>query len=157
MNGDAILYVGDHICAYWPWQQQCATCLVPSSRRRRVRRVRGAPVALPPPPPPTYRPPTRPLHRPACADTDAALAKMRLNWRTALIIAELEQEIGALAQGRQHRKKLKELLNKKDMVGDCFNQLRLARQRALNAQAQVRRGGALLPTAPCWPPACLPC
>ena len=30
-----------------------------------------------------------------------------------------------------------ELLNKKDMVGDCFNQLRLARQRTLNDNAVV--------------------
>jgi hypothetical protein len=40
-------------------------------------------------------------------DTDAALAKMKLNWRTALVIAELELEIEALAQGRQHRQQLK--------------------------------------------------
>ena len=111
---------------------------------------------------------------------------MKLNWRTALVVAELEGEIEALARGRTHRQQLKvgwlrgasaraergrgtpacvvplspprpkpclrtcslnngstrtlqELLNKKDMVGDCFNQLRLARQRALNAQDQVRR------------------
>ena len=32
---------------------------------------------------------------------------MKLNWRTALIIAELEQEIEALAQGRAHRRQLK--------------------------------------------------
>lgn len=32
---------------------------------------------------------------------------MKLNWRTALILAELELEIEALAQGRQHRKQLK--------------------------------------------------
>ena len=31
-----------------------------------------------------------------------------------------------------------ELLNKKDMVGDVFNQLRLARQRALNQNGVVR-------------------
>ena len=41
------------------------------------------------------------------ADTDAALAKMKLNWRTALILAELELEIEAQAQGRQHRQQLK--------------------------------------------------
>jgi len=168
--------------------------------------------------------------RPTNSDTDAALAKMKLNWRTALVIAELEAEIEALAQGRQHRKLLKvrgmagcwlsslpellqqgmegpaqgrqhrkllkvcgmavrvlacwsnkelyrgellyrgdllsksnldwwsilktrmagsnsslcasvllqELLNKKDMVGDVFNQLRLARQRALNQSGVVR-------------------
>ncbi|KAI3433722.1 hypothetical protein D9Q98_003530 [Chlorella vulgaris] len=72
--------------------------------------------------------------------TDAALAKMKLNWRTALVIAELELEIEALAQGRQHRQQLKELLNKKDMVGDVFNQLRLARQRTVIENAVVRVG-----------------
>ena len=46
-------------------------------------------------------------HLPTPPDTDAALAKMRLNWRTALILAELELEIEALAQGRQHRARLK--------------------------------------------------
>ncbi|PRW58251.1 5 -nucleotidase domain-containing 4 isoform X1 isoform A [Chlorella sorokiniana] len=79
--------------------------------------------------------------------TDAALAKMKLNWRTALIIAELEAEIEALAQGRQHRKLLKELLNKKDMVGDVFNQLRLARQRGLNQTGVVPLYEHLGPTA----------
>lgn len=52
-------------------------------------------------------------------------------WRTALIIRELEQEIAALARGRPHREKLKQLMTKKEIVGDMFNQLRLARQRAL--------------------------
>jgi hypothetical protein len=32
---------------------------------------------------------------------------MKLNWRTALVLAELELEIEALAQGRQHRQQLK--------------------------------------------------
>ena len=38
---------------------------------------------------------------------------------------------------------LQELLNKKDMVGDCFNQLRLARQRALNENAVVSSAAQL--------------
>ncbi|EFN59339.1 hypothetical protein CHLNCDRAFT_56697 [Chlorella variabilis] len=80
--------------------------------------------------------------------TDAALAKMKLNWRTALVIAELELEIEALAQGRTHRQQLKELLNKKDMVGDCFNQLRLARQRTLNENAVVKPGRGGRPLGP---------
>lgn len=42
-----------------------------------------------------------------------------------------------------------ELLNKKDMVGDCFNQLRLARQRTLNENAVVSRGPR--PLCLCWP------
>ncbi|GFH06129.1 uncharacterized protein HaLaN_00708, partial [Haematococcus lacustris] len=45
--------------------------------------------------------------------TDAALAKINFRWRTALII----------------RDQLKEMMNKKELVGDVFNQLRLARQR----------------------------
>ena len=34
-------------------------------------------------------------------------------WRTALILRELEQEVDALARGRPHRAKLKELMAKK--------------------------------------------
>lgn len=63
--------------------------------------------------------------------TDASLAKLNFRWRTCLILRELEEEITALALGRSHRVKLKELLNKKDVVGDLFNNLRLARQRML--------------------------
>ncbi|KAL6763622.1 putative cytosolic purine 5-nucleotidase [Haematococcus lacustris] len=61
--------------------------------------------------------------------TDAALAKINFRWRTALIIRELEEEIDSLALGRPHRDQLKEMMNKKELVGDVFNQLRLARQR----------------------------
>eukprot|EP00798_Chlamydomonas_sp_ICE-L_P002059 gene2059-18237_t len=61
--------------------------------------------------------------------TDAALAKLNFRWRTALIIRELEEEVSALVKGRPHRDKLKELMEKKELVGDLFNQLRLARQR----------------------------
>ena len=62
--------------------------------------------------------------------TDAALAKINFRWRTALIVRELEEEVAALSQGRLHRRALKELMNKKELVGDLFNNLRLARQRA---------------------------
>ncbi|GLC35595.1 hypothetical protein PLESTM_000341200 [Pleodorina starrii] len=61
--------------------------------------------------------------------TDAALAKINFRWRTALIIRELELEIDALARGRPHRDALKELMTKKELIGDVFNQLRLSRQR----------------------------
>ncbi|EFJ49794.1 hypothetical protein VOLCADRAFT_80573 [Volvox carteri f. nagariensis] len=60
--------------------------------------------------------------------TDAALAKINFRWRTALIIRELELEIDALARGRPHRDALKELMTKKELIGDVFNQLRLSRQ-----------------------------
>lgn len=63
--------------------------------------------------------------------TDAALAKINFRWRTALVIRELEREVAGLARGIGHREKLKELMNKKDLIGDVFNQLRLARQRFL--------------------------
>lgn len=62
---------------------------------------------------PAHRPWNSSLRPHAPADTDAALAKMKLNWRTALVIAELELEIEALAQGRTHRQQLK--------VGDCVD------------------------------------
>ncbi len=48
-------------------------------------------------------------------------------------VRELEDEIEALASGREHRRKLKELMNKKELVGDLFNNLRLARQRLVAA------------------------
>ena len=49
---------------------------------------------------------------------------------------ELEEEIEALAVGKEHRRKLKELMNKKELVGDLFNNLRLTRQR-LNDSARA--------------------
>lgn len=66
--------------------------------------------------------------------TDAALAKINFRWRTALIIRELEAEVVALAAGRPHRDTLKQLMIKKEIVGDLLNHLRLARQRALAAE-----------------------
>lgn len=63
--------------------------------------------------------------------TDAAVAKMNFKWRTCLILRELEEEISALAVGREHKVALKDLLNKKEAIGDVFNQLRLDRQRTL--------------------------
>jgi len=45
----------------------------------------------------------------------------------------LEEEIEALARGKEHRRKLKELMNKKELVGDLFNNLRLTRQRLNNS------------------------
>lgn len=61
--------------------------------------------------------------------TDAALAKLNFKWRTALIVRELEAEVDALQAGRPLRRRLKELLLKKEIVGDLFNHLRLGRVR----------------------------
>lgn len=61
--------------------------------------------------------------------TDVNQSKVHLRWRTALICRELEKEVKALAYGRKHREKLIELMNQKELVGDVFNQLRLALQR----------------------------
>ena len=47
------------------------------------------------------------------------------------MVRELEQEVEALAMGRPHRDRLTQLMAKKEIVGDLFNHLRLARQRAL--------------------------
>ncbi len=51
-------------------------------------------------------------------------------------VRELEEEIEALAVGKEHRRALKELMNKKELVGDLFNNLRLTRQR-LNDSARA--------------------
>eukprot|EP00250_Pteridium_aquilinum_P031258 c43316_g1_i1 orf=188-2182(+) len=61
--------------------------------------------------------------------TDVSQSKVHLRWRTALICRELEKEVRALEYGREHRKKLIELMNQKELVGNVFNQLRLALQR----------------------------
>lgn len=244
--------VGDHICECWRfgclsgagWPPACCT---PHRCGRSVacgyaRCLRRAAAPARPRCPELRTPSPRcALLAPELPDTDAALAKMRLNWRTALVLAELELEIEALAQGRQHRKQLKvcglaawarrnmteqpptvrstnigdslewsqgrptargsgqghpsswpqdgsnwqcklaccavapalvwrlisipatllplqELLNKKDMVGDVFNQLRLARQRALSADVGlVSRNGCHPPLhPPAWPPTARP-
>ncbi|KAL2459790.1 HAD-superfamily hydrolase [Forsythia ovata] len=61
--------------------------------------------------------------------TDVSQSKVHLRWRTALICRELEQEYSALIHNQGHRAKLVELINQKEVVGDLFNQLRLALQR----------------------------
>ncbi|KAL8161812.1 hypothetical protein V2J09_013301 [Rumex salicifolius] len=61
--------------------------------------------------------------------TDVSQSKVHLRWRTALICRELEEEYGALVNSRAHRATLIELINQKEVVGDLFNQLRLALQR----------------------------
>ncbi|WZZ01453.1 hypothetical protein YC2023_073781 [Brassica napus] len=61
--------------------------------------------------------------------TDVSVSKVHLRWRTALICRELEEEYMALICSRGHREELIELINQKEVVGDLFNQLRLALQR----------------------------
>ncbi|KAJ9546303.1 hypothetical protein OSB04_018846 [Centaurea solstitialis] len=61
--------------------------------------------------------------------TDVSVSKVHLRWRTALICRELEEEYNALIHSREHRARLVELINQKEVVGDLFNQLRLALQR----------------------------
>ncbi|CAA6663665.1 unnamed protein product [Spirodela intermedia] len=61
--------------------------------------------------------------------TDVSQSKVHLRWRTALICRELEDEFNALIHGRSHRTELIELIHQKEIVGDLFNQLRLALQR----------------------------
>ncbi|KAG7991048.1 hypothetical protein I3843_02G056200 [Carya illinoinensis] len=61
--------------------------------------------------------------------TDVSQSKVHLRWRTALICRELEEEYSALMQSGGHRASLIELINQKEVVGDLFNQLRLALQR----------------------------
>ncbi|XP_022723022.1 5'-nucleotidase domain-containing protein 4 isoform X2 [Durio zibethinus] len=61
--------------------------------------------------------------------TDVSQSKVHLRWRTALICRELEEEYNALIHSRSRRATLIELINQKEVVGDLFNQLRLALQR----------------------------
>ncbi|OIW18792.1 hypothetical protein TanjilG_13544 [Lupinus angustifolius] len=61
--------------------------------------------------------------------TDVSQSKVHLRWRTALICRELEEEYNSLIHSRGHRESLVELINQKEVVGDLFNQLRLALQR----------------------------
>jgi HAD superfamily 5'-nucleotidase-like hydrolase len=61
--------------------------------------------------------------------TDVSVSKVHLRWRTALICRELEEEYNALICSRPHRATLIDLINQKEVVGDLFNQLRLALQR----------------------------
>ena len=57
--------------------------------------------------------------------TDAGVAKMMFRWRTCLVIREIEEEIRAVAKGRESRHKIVELMHKKEVIGDLFNHLRL--------------------------------
>ncbi|BAT79979.1 hypothetical protein VIGAN_02293300 [Vigna angularis var. angularis] len=69
--------------------------------------------------------------------TDVNQSKVHLQWRTALICRELEEEYNALIHSRGYRQSLLELINQKEVVGDIFNQLQLTLQRRskrLNAQ-----------------------
>lgn len=51
----------------------------------------------------------------------------------------------ALEYGREHRKKLIELMKQKELVGDAFNQLRLALQRRTkDCAAQVELNHSVL-------------
>ncbi|KAF8392730.1 hypothetical protein HHK36_023079 [Tetracentron sinense] len=63
--------------------------------------------------------------------TDVILSKVHLRWRTALICRELEDESSALIRSQGHRATLIKLINQKEVVGDHFNQLRLALQRRI--------------------------
>ncbi|MED6142737.1 hypothetical protein PIB30_000299 [Stylosanthes scabra] len=64
--------------------------------------------------------------------TDVSQSKVHLRWRTALVCRELEDEYNALIGSRIHRESLVELINQKEVLGDLFNQLRLALQRRSN-------------------------
>ncbi|KAI9123271.1 hypothetical protein K1719_006160 [Acacia pycnantha] len=66
--------------------------------------------------------------------TDVSQSKVHFRWRTALICRELEEEYNALIQSHSHRRRLVELVNQKEIVGDLFNQLRLALQRRIHSR-----------------------
>ncbi|PUZ57503.1 hypothetical protein GQ55_5G437200 [Panicum hallii var. hallii] len=66
--------------------------------------------------------------------TDVSQSKVHLRWRTALICRELEDEFDALVQSHGQKEKLVTLIQQKEIVGDLFNQLRLAQQRRSNSR-----------------------
>ncbi|XP_039846900.1 5'-nucleotidase domain-containing protein 4-like isoform X1 [Panicum virgatum] len=66
--------------------------------------------------------------------TDVSQSKVHLRWRTALICRELEDEFDALVQSHGQKEKLVALIQQKEIVGDLFNQLRLAQQRRSNSR-----------------------
>ncbi|KAI5006390.1 hypothetical protein ZWY2020_033633 [Hordeum vulgare] len=66
--------------------------------------------------------------------TDVSQSKVHLRWRTALICRELEDEFDALIQSHAQKEKLVTLIQQKEIVGDLFNQLRLALQRRINSR-----------------------
>lgn len=66
--------------------------------------------------------------------TDVSQSKVHLRWRTALICRELEEEYSALIRSHNHRASLVDLINQKEVIGDLFNQLRLALQRKIKGR-----------------------
>ncbi|PNT70260.1 hypothetical protein BRADI_2g08826v3 [Brachypodium distachyon] len=66
--------------------------------------------------------------------TDVSQSKVHLRWRTALICRELEDEFEALIQSHVQKEKLVTLIQQKEIVGDLFNQFRLALQRRTNSR-----------------------
>nr|ACG28698.1 5-nucleotidase [Zea mays]ACG30586.1 5-nucleotidase [Zea mays] len=66
--------------------------------------------------------------------TDVSQSKVHLRWRTALICRELEDEFNALVKSHDQKEKLVTLIQQKEIVGDLFNQLRLALQRRSNSR-----------------------
>nr|KJB23368.1 hypothetical protein B456_004G094700 [Gossypium raimondii]KJB23369.1 hypothetical protein B456_004G094700 [Gossypium raimondii] len=61
--------------------------------------------------------------------TDVSQSKVHLRWRMALICRELEEEYKALIHSHGPRATVVEHINQNEVVGDLFNQLRLALQR----------------------------
>jgi len=76
--------------------------------------------------------------------SDAALAKINLRWRTALIVRELEREVRALSLGRPHRAQLKDLLDKREKVLTVFNTLRIQRQRRFASERSIGEVSTML-------------
>ncbi|GJN37806.1 hypothetical protein PR202_gb26797 [Eleusine coracana subsp. coracana] len=66
--------------------------------------------------------------------TDVSQSKVHVRWRTALICRELEDEIDALVKSYAQKEELVTLIQQKEIVGDLFNQLRLALQRRTNSR-----------------------
>ncbi|HUP56006.1 MAG TPA: 5'-nucleotidase domain-containing protein, partial [Bdellovibrionota bacterium] len=60
---------------------------------------------------------------------DVKVTKSVLRWRTALVLRELEDEIGAISEFQDSERKLSELMDKKETLEGELCQVRLALQR----------------------------
>ena len=92
VEGESTLYVGDHIYTVRAAAHPDASSLL-------QHQMQCLTVGV------MERAPADTLGR--VGAQDAALAKLRFRWRTALVVRELEEEVRALVSGREHRQKLK--------------------------------------------------
>ena len=78
--------------------------------------------------------------------TDVSVAKVNLQWRTCLVVRELEREVEALEKMAPLRVALKRYMNEKERVSDAFNSMRLELTRRMTTEMWDRDGEILGPS-----------